>query len=90
MNTCFFRSVCWTSRRHEGGNPMNQIAALAVACAERPDVLLQIYDGYATVHIGEGIDRAGISAKLDDEVKIGFIIQYLNAGKFMKKGRDVA
>ena len=65
---------------------MKQIAALAVACAKRPDVLLQIYDGYATVHIDEGMDRARMSAKLDDDAKIGLFIQYLNVGKLVKKG----
>lgn len=64
---------------------MKQIAALAVACAERPNVLLQIYDGYVTVHIGEGMDRTRMLAKLDDDAEIGFIIQYFNSSKIEKK-----
>ena len=35
---------------------MKQIGNLAIVCAQRPDVLMQIYGGTVSIHVGE---RAG-------------------------------
>ena len=48
---------------------MKQVGNLAVACAMRPDLLMQIYVGDVTVYIGHGPSRAVITAKWDDDAK---------------------
>lgn len=37
---------------------MKQLGNLAVVCAQRPDVLMQIYGSEVSVHVGEGPERA--------------------------------
>ena len=41
---------------------MKQLGNLAIVCAKRMDILLQIYDGYACVYVGEGPDRSSMIA----------------------------
>lgn len=41
---------------------MKQLGNLALVCAKRPEVLLQIYEGRACVYVGEGPERAMFSA----------------------------
>jgi len=65
---------------------MKQLGNLAVACARRKGVLLQILDGKATVHIGTGPNRRSLTAGWDDDSKISELIQELNFGHF--SGRD--
>lgn len=40
---------------------MKQLGNLAVVCAQRPDVLMQIYGSEVSVHVGEGPERAVFS-----------------------------
>ena len=40
---------------------MKQIGNLAIVCAQRPDVLMQIYGGTVSIHVGEGPERATLS-----------------------------
>ena len=68
---------------------MKQVGNLAVACALRPDLLMQIYGGDVTVYIGHGPSRAVITAKWDDDAKINIIIHEINFGKFEKKKEAV-
>lgn len=42
------------------GNP-------AIVCAKRPDILLQTYDRYVSVHVGEGTDRVSMHAKWEED-----------------------
>ena len=37
---------------------MKQLGNLAIVCAKRPDVLMQLHSGQVAVHVGEGPDRA--------------------------------
>ena len=60
---------------------MKQLGNLAVVCAQRPDVLMQIYGSEVSVHVGEGPERAVLSTKWDDE-KIQSIIRELNFGRY--------
>lgn len=69
------------------GAKMKQIGNLAIICANRPDILLQIYDGYACIHIGEGPERAYMTAKWDDDETINGFIYELNYGKYASKER---
>lgn len=64
---------------------MKQVGNLAVVCAKRPDLLLQISDGNVTVHIGHGSSRAVLTATWDDDIKINNIIHALNFGVFAEK-----
>ncbi len=61
---------------------MKQLGNLAIVCAKRPEVLLQIYNGQATVHVGQGPDRTSMCAAWDDDEQIGRIIHELNFGKY--------
>ena len=72
-------------RRKDGF--MKQLGNLAIVCAKRMDVLLQIYDGYASVHVGEGPERASMVAKWDDDEAIGGFVHELNYGKYAKEER---
>lgn len=60
---------------------MKQLGNLAVVCAQRPDVLMQIYGSEVSVHVGEGPERAVFSTKWDDEA-IQHIIRELNFGRY--------
>lgn len=64
---------------------MKQLGNLAIVCAQRSDILLQIYEGYVCVYVGEGPDRASLLAKWDDDQKITGIIQMLNYGKYAQR-----
>jgi hypothetical protein len=65
---------------------MKQLGNLALICAKRKDVSLQIYDGAATVYTGCGPERASAAARCDDDERISEIIRELNFGKFAGKG----
>lgn len=67
---------------------MKELGTLAIVCAQRPDVLLQIYDGYATVYVGEGTERAYMTAKWEDDEAINSLILQLNFGKYAVKKRN--
>lgn len=69
---------------------MKQIGNLAVVCAAKGDVLLQIHIGVVSVHYGEGPTRE--TAKWDDDEAIRGIVHDLNFGKGaeQRKEREVA
>ena len=64
---------------------MKQLGNLAIVCAKRPEVLLQIYGGEVTVHVGAGPDRATLLAAWDNDAEITRIIYELNFGKHKSK-----
>lgn len=64
---------------------MSELGNLAIVCASRMDVLLQIYDGYACVYVGKGTNRAHLIAKCNDNNQIKNIIHELNFGKFSEE-----
>lgn len=68
---------------------MKQLGNLATVCARRPDILLQIYDGYVSVHVGEGTMRASMIAKCEDDEAINGFIYEMNYGKYAKKERTM-
>ena len=74
-------------RRKDGY--MKQLGNLAIVCAKRPDILLQVFDGYACVHVGEGLERASMYAKWDDDNAISGIVKELNYGKYAEKERMI-
>ncbi|MCM1488875.1 MAG: hypothetical protein NC203_10970 [Firmicutes bacterium] len=68
---------------------MKQLENLAIVCAKRPDILLQIYDGYVSVHVGEGTKRASMVAKCEDDDAINGFIYEVNYGKYAKQERMI-
>lgn len=61
---------------------MKQLGNLAIVCAHRPEILLQIYQGQVSVHVGAGPDRTTLFAVWDDDAEIEHIIYELNFGKY--------
>lgn len=60
---------------------MKQLGNLAVVCAVRKDVLMQIHNGIVSVHYGAGPARETATAKWDDEKAISSIVQDIDLGK---------
>ena len=59
---------------------MRELGNLAIVCAQRPDVLMQIYDGKVSVHTGAGPTRSVLYAAWDDDAAIRRAIHELNFG----------
>lgn len=68
---------------------MKQLGNLAIICAGRPEILLQIYSGHACVYVGKGPERAYMAAEWDDDEAISNIIHALNYGKYAQKERMI-
>lgn len=73
---------CLAAQRKGMVIKMKQLGNLAVVCAQRPDVLMQIYGSEVSVHVGEGPERAVLSTKWDDDETIQSIIRELNFGRY--------
>lgn len=67
---------------------MKQLGNLAIVCARKKSVLLQIFEGTATVHVGRGPSKSSMSADWQDDDKINEIIHKLNFGKYAEKKGD--
>ena len=64
-----------TENIYKGENTkMKQIGNLAVVCALRCDVLLQIQGNHISLYVGPGPQREYISANWDDDEKIRNIV----------------
>ena len=61
---------------------MRQLGNVAIVCAGRSDVLLQIFQGQVTVHVGRGPQRTVLHGAWDDDEEIRRMIHELNFGKF--------
>ena len=69
---------------------MKQLGNLSIVCAKRPDVLMQVYGGRVSVHVGEGPERARMDAAWDDDKMIQLIIRELNFGRYAAPSRGKA
>ena len=67
---------------------MKQLGNLAVVCAAKGDVLLQIHNGIVSVHYGEGPTRETATAKWNDDEAIRAIVHDLNFGKGAKQRKE--
>ena len=65
---------------------MKQLGNLAIVCARRSNVLLQIIDGKVTVHTGDGPSRKSFTVNWDDDTKISRLVHELNFGELSGKG----
>lgn len=61
---------------------MKQIGNLAVVCANREDVLLQIQGKEVAVHVGSGRQRESLYILWDDDNAICNLASELNYGKY--------
>ena len=66
---------------------MLQLGNLAVVCARRDDVLMQIYGGTVAIHVGQGHARESINLGWRDNAKIEHTIHELNFGKYADVGK---
>ncbi len=64
---------------------MKELGNLAIVCARRPDVLMQIYDGTVTVHVGAGHKRETLHTAWDNDAEIRDIIREIIFGKYAGK-----
>lgn len=64
---------------------MKQLGNLAVVCAQRPEVLMQVYGSKVTVYVGVGPGRAVMHSNWDNDAEINHIIYELNFGKYAEK-----
>lgn len=64
---------------------MKQLGNLALVCANRPEVLLQLHSGQVSVYVGSGPDRAVLSTAWEDDAEISNIIHELNFGRYAGK-----
>lgn len=69
---------------------MKQLGNLAIVCARRPDVLMQIYGGTVSVHVGEGPERATLSTSWDDDEMVRKLIHELNFGRYARHKEKTA
>ena len=67
---------------------MKQLGNLAVVCAAKGDVLLQIHNGIVSVHYGEGPTRETATAKWNDDEAIRAIVRNLNFGNGTEQRKE--
>lgn len=67
---------------------MKQLGNLAVVCARRPELLLQIHSGKVSVHVSEGPRRETLHAGWEDDSAITRLIHELNFGKYAEMGKE--
>ncbi len=64
---------------------MKQLGNLAVVCARRPEVLMQVHGGEVSVHVGAGLERTVMHTTWDNDTEISRVIYELNFGKYREK-----
>jgi len=64
---------------------MKQLGNLAIVCARRPEVLMQVHGGEVSVHVGTGPDRAVMHTAWDNDMEISRVIYELNFGKYRER-----
>jgi len=69
---------------------MKQLGNLAIVCAQRNNVLLQILNGKVTVYIGEGTERSVMHTEWTDDAKISEMVRELNFGQYAERKDDAA
>ena len=68
---------------------MKQLGNLAVVCAAKKDVLMQIHGAIVSVHYGDGPTRETATARWDDDEVIKAIVHELNFGKGAEKRKEL-
>ena len=57
---------------------MKELGNLAIVCAQRPEVLMQVHDGVVAVHVGAGCKRAALHSAWNNDAEICRMIHELN------------
>lgn len=65
---------------------MKELGNLAIVCAQRPDVLMQIHGGVVAVYVEAGCKRTALHSAWDNDAEIRRMIHELNFGKYPKGG----
>ena len=61
---------------------MKQLGNLAIVCAQRPEVMMQLHGGKVSVFVGAGPDRAVMDSTWDNDAEISRIVHELNFGRY--------
>ena len=64
---------------------MKELGNLSIVCAQRPDVLMQIYNGTVSVHVGAGPSQATLHSAWNDDDEIHRIVREMSFGKYSGK-----
>jgi len=64
---------------------MKQLGNLAIICALRSDILLQIQGARISLHLGEGPQKKHLALNWDDDTTISKIINEINFGKYKQR-----
>jgi len=64
---------------------MKQLGNLAMVCAQRPEVLMSVFNGNVTVCLGNGPDRKLLTVPWDNDERITELIYELNFGKYCER-----
>jgi hypothetical protein len=64
---------------------MYQFGNLAMICAGRSDVLLQLVDGHVTIYVENGLGRQQFTAYWQDNAEVEKLIYELNHGSLRKE-----
>ena len=64
---------------------MKQLGNLAIVCARRPEVLMQLHNSEVVVFVGAGPERATLHTAWDNDAEIDRIVHELNFGKYAKE-----
>ena len=67
---------------------MKELSRLATVCAQRQDVLLQIYEGFAYVYVGNNPERGSMVARCNDSDAVTKITYELCQGKYSIKAGE--
>lgn len=63
---------------------MKELGNLAIVCAQRPEVLMQVHDGFVKVYV-DGSRRTALCSPWDNDVMIRRIVHELNFGKYAER-----
>lgn len=64
---------------------MKQLGNLAIVCARRPEVLMQVHGGEVAIFVGSSPEREVLHTAWDNDTGINRIIHELNFGKYAKE-----
>ncbi len=64
---------------------MKQLGNLAIVCAQRPEVLMTVFNGNVNICLGNGPDRKILTVPWNSDAEISRIVYELNFGKYAKE-----
>ena len=67
---------------------MKQLGNLAMVCAQRPEVMMQLHGGKVSVFVGAGPERAVMDSTWDNDAEISRIVHELNFGRCAPQSTD--